>query len=358
MHFSNPQEFLDHVKAMESKVIPKTGFDEKFQQIQDEQMKESGVALPPNTDPYDLIVGNVMKEIAETMPLVQRKRLEELVAVGCLEHPYVNAQILRSPDGRYAIVLNKGLLILLNKFMKLIAAAREPKAVIYCNRGNPSQFDCSAYQEIADEILVRYAETGIPAGPRIKFDLKSEAAALASGHIHLAELFILSHEIGHFFNGDLSDHNCFRKWQLCEEIDIFKNEKSHRMEYAADRFAFEHVMRVISSTTPNLPAFSVFSSAILSFNFLRGIMNRESYSHPAPGVRLVALTKEFFGGDAGDLMERSFLKPSILLEIPAVSGNPSVAELLLRRDSMLPKRDNPSFSTGDLLPSIPRKPLN
>jgi len=343
-HFSNPQEFLDHVRVVESKVVPKTNIDQKFQQIQDEQMKEGGITLPLNTDSYDLIVGNVVKEIVGALPSGQQKRFEKSVAAGCLEHPSVNAQILRSPDDRYAIVLNKGLLILLNKFMKLIAAGREPEAVIYCNRGEPSQFDYLAYQEMADEILSQYAETGIPAGPRIKFDLDSEAAALASGHIHMTELFIFSHEIGHFFNGDLANHNCFTKWHVCEEIDIFRNEKCHQMEFAADRFAFEHVMRVISSTTPELPAFSAFSSAILSFNFLRGIANRESYSHPAPSVRLIALTKEFFGEDAANSMERSFLNPRILLEIQAASGKPSVTELLQRRDSMRPEMSNPTSS--------------
>ena len=222
-------------------------------------------------------------------------------------------------------------MLLMHKFIKLAAAAIEPTAVIYCNRGEPSQFDKAAYLGMIDELLAHYAETGIPLGPRLKFDSGSQAAISASSNLNAVELFVLSHEVGHFINGDLADLNRFAKWSLGEGIGLFRNERLHDCEFAADKFAFEHLMRIMCSKTPELPALSVLcSAAMLTFNLLRGISNQESYSHPAPSVRLVALTKTFFGEAASDLMQRSFAKPALLYELQPIVGNITITEILQR----------------------------
>lgn len=325
-------EFLDYVKVIEGKALPKVNPDETFLKITSDQMKGIPNPSPENADTFDWMVNELGKEIVQELPASHRSKFQASVAVGCLEHASVNAQILRSTDNYYAIVLNKGLMLLAHKLVKLAAAAREPSAVIYCNRGEPSQFGKFAYLEMIDEMLSHYAQTGVPLGPRIKFDMDSKVGISASSDVNMVELFVLSHEVGHFVNGDLVDLNRFSTWHMGEGIGFFKNEHLHKCEFAADKFAFEHVMRIMYSKMPELPALSVlFSAATLTFNLLRGISNRESYSHPAASVRLVTLTRTFFGEAAADLMERSFADPRLLENLRAEVGSTTISDLLQRQ---------------------------
>lgn len=325
--FSSAAEFLRYIKKVEASALPRMADpDVEFQKIHQEETKDMPEEILGREEPFDWLVETLFQEIENAASGTIRAEIQERVAAGCLEHESVNAQILRSKDGYYAIVLNKGLMMLVNKFIKLIAAASEPEAVIYCNRG--VAFSKQEYIQMGAEVLKHYAKHGVPAGPRLKLRADSRARGFLEVSLRWIELFILAHEVGHFANGDLANLKSFSPWHLAD-ISVFNGEQSHREEFDADRFAFATVMRITAASTPTFPAIQVLlGAATLTFNVLRGISDRESYSHPAASARLLAITREFFGPKPADAMEASFASPRLVEDVRKAVGNVSVSALI------------------------------
>ena len=328
--FASPEEFLAHIRAVEASALPRSHHrDEMFRQIHEEQLKVSNETHPPGSELFDHIVADRMAEIERTLRDDQRVFVRKAIAAGSLEHATVNAQILRNSDRHYAIVVNHDLIVLLNKFIKLVAAAKDPTTVIYCNRGNPGTFSGAAYVKMADEILAHYAQTGIPLRPRIKFDLNSQSYRFSVSALRSVELFILAHEVGHFINGDLEAEQSFVRWNLDGDVLVFIGSRRHRCEFCADRFAFETSLRIEKTCSLEGTAADVlFGFATLTFNFLRGISDRESYSHPSPSSRLLTIVGDFFGDDIAKLIEQSFGNPALVTEVRNRIGNVSIEKLL------------------------------
>ncbi len=70
------------------------------------------------------------------------------IALGALDTGTINAAIYRSSDRMFAILLNSGLMLLLNKAAKILIAQADPSCVIYCNRTGhspPSVEDLQGY---------------------------------------------------------------------------------------------------------------------------------------------------------------------------------------------------------------------
>ena len=135
-----------------------------------------------------------------------------------------------------------------------------------------------------------------------------------------------------YLNGDLKVSAHFADSDLVAEGMVFGNNVSHAKEFKADAKGFELLLRALSVDGPDFPAHRVLQlSVVIFFNFLREISNRGSESHPAPSDRIVAVTKEFFGNEAGDVMERSFANPALVSEFEKMVGNETIAELLRRR---------------------------
>jgi hypothetical protein len=325
--FNNADEFLNHIKQEEARPLPRMRDpDAEFQRIHAEQTKDFPAEILSRDEPFDWLVEQLVIDLQPALSDAQRAELRNRVAIGCLEHEEVNARILRSEDGYCAIVLNKGLFVLVNKFVKVIAAAREPSAVIYCNRG--PGLPRADYIAMGDEILHHYSLTGVPLGPRLKLQMNSAAMAFVNYALQAVELFILAHEVGHFFNGDLDRAQNYLHLDSFD-ASMFVGPASHKREFLADEFAFRSVMRVMSKTVPALPAVEVLlGSATITFNILRGIANRDSYSHPAASRRLLTIVKTFFGDKAAEIMEASFLAPKLVDDIRTHVGRVSVAEMV------------------------------
>jgi hypothetical protein len=328
-HFNSPGELLNYVKIAEAKSFLGKIPDAEFQRISARQLEELDATLP-NGDPYDWLVEQLMAEALHTLSPAQRADFQAHVAAGCLDHASFNARIISDRHANYAIILNKGLMLLLNKFLKLVAAAKEPSDVIYCNRGDYSTFASEDYLSMGDEVMACYAKTGEPKGPRIKFRVNSECAVFVAINLRWVELFIFCHELGHYINGDLQDSSKFVSWELDKSISAFYNSSSHECEFAADRFAFRQLLGIAARDTPSLPSLALVAPLVLIFDILRSVSDRESYTHPAPSVRLLTLIGEFFGKDAALIVGKSLSDLAVIHEIEAAIGNATVSQLLKR----------------------------
>jgi hypothetical protein len=184
-------------------------------------------------------------------------------------------------------------------------------------------------------MLKNYGETGKPLGPELKLAAGTPAMAFVTEALVAAHAFVLAHEVGHHANGDLESERHFFARDNVNDGTVFGGMNvSHAMEFAADRFAFGAVLRMLRARgAANMPARRVLDvSVTLFFNFLRDISNRGSESHPRPSDRIIAVTQDFFGNEAARLMRDSFYDLSAVSKFRDHVGPTTVAELLNQPD--------------------------
>jgi len=79
---------------------------------------------------YDIYVEELKRDIYEIMAPDMRDMVNSNVAIGALDTGESNAIIVKSQDEKFAILINYGLMTLLNKYLKLTCAKANPKLVI------------------------------------------------------------------------------------------------------------------------------------------------------------------------------------------------------------------------------------
>lgn len=328
--FLSPDEFLNAVRAAEE--LPYDGQmpDPEMMQIHQDQVKAVGVEGVNPAKFFDDLFAAQLKMIAGVLPSGVRSEVLQRVAVGTLDHALVNAQITRSADGSFfAILINRALIVLANHYMKLVAAARHPGSVLYCERIPTAELLTADFAGMGTAMLKEYAQTGNPKGPQLKLGMTSEAMKELNTTIGVFHLFVLAHEIGHFVNGDLAALTNFNKCHWDGTTLVFAHNVSHAMEYKADEFAFETVLKVLAAQVPHMRALQAFYlSALPTFNFLRDISNRGCESHPKPSDRILNLTGKFFGADAAVLMAKSFSEVAAINAFREQYGKLTATEML------------------------------
>lgn len=303
----------------------------EFLEIHNEQQEALGTKEIIPEHFFDQYFNDLLELITATLTPALAEEVKERIAVGCIDHAYVNAFIIRSEDdANFAIVLNKALVTMTNHYAKLIAAAIHPDEVIQCNGRPGTDFQKRDYIRLSGEMLRRYGATGDPVGPELKLDLGSTALSRVDSMLQAMHLFVLAHEVGHYLNGDLGDLTNFRKPLSDSGERVFGSESvSHNMEYLADEVAFEVVARVWRSKDPNYPARKALDDSVtLFFNFLREVDNRGSESHPRSSDRILAVTNCFFGRQAADVMAASFDDISQIAVFQDLLGGITVSDLM------------------------------
>jgi hypothetical protein len=331
--FDTPRDFLRHVKASEADPYPEQTPSPEYLALHLAEMEQVGfVGINPEAW-FDDYFPRLLIELANVVEEPVSSTLNRHVTVGCLDHIDVNAFITRSDDGEwFAILFHRALLSLMTQHVKLVVAANHPSSVLYCNGVPPSTLSRADYIAMNVDMLKRYGATGEPHGIELKLAQKSEAATRVEFTLLLMNLFVLGHELGHYINGDLGNAAHFAKVKASSDAAVFSVNISHAMEFAADKVAFELLLRNLASKDPTFSARRVLDLAVTGFfDFLRDIDNRGSTTHPRPSDRLLAVVREFFGDAAADIMRKSFSDLSQIEEFRKTVGDQSVGELLKSR---------------------------
>lgn len=331
------RELVERIKDDEAQVIVSAERPAEYARLHHEHEVDVGASGVNPGEFFEEYFTRWLEKIAGLLPEPAQSAILQRLAIGCMEHMTVNAFITRSDDGEcFAIVMNRALLTMINHYVKLEAAAIYPESVTYLEDLPLSMMSPDLYFLRRSKILKDYAETGLPYGVGLKFGLKSEALQFVDRTLRLLHLFVLAHELGHYLNGDLMVEANFAPGGRARRLSFGGQNVSHDLEFKADAVAFDLVLRVMNETQPALPARRALElSAVLLFNFLREISNKGSESHPRPGDRLIAITREFFGDEAAALMARTFDDTSAIREFQRKFGKQTVAELLDRRRSSM-----------------------
>ena len=326
-----PSEFLQHLKTSEALYFDGQKPSRDFVDIHAQDLEKLGLSEVDPEKWLDVHFNELFSLISHTVSEPTKLELLASVAVGCVDTYEVNACIVRSRCGSvFAILVNRALLTMLNHHVKLISAANYPSSVLYFEGFPVTSLAGNIYSRASTAMLKHYYATGKPIGPELKLNLNSPAMKFVDQVLISLHTFVLAHEVGHFVNGDLElEINFTGNIGLSECGMVFGANVSHEMEFAADQFAFETLLRVLRARGVSMSARRVLDlSVTLFFNFLRDISNRGSESHPTPSDRVLSVTCEFFGAEAAYLMKRSFNDLSIIAEFRDHVGDISISELL------------------------------
>jgi hypothetical protein len=145
---ANPTEFLEDIQRSLAK--PRTGeFERKeYQEITQKQLEEQGINI--TGDPLEQALGFSVKIALRGLSADERIKVEKNVAFGVAQTGEINAAIYASADGAYAILLNRGLMMFLNKYLKLIATQGKPENLTYIDSDAQALLDSGGIEAVLD----------------------------------------------------------------------------------------------------------------------------------------------------------------------------------------------------------------
>lgn len=303
MLYQTPKDFLRAVQDfLADQPYPKGESDETFTQLNLEEAKQfpSFKQTPDEIRSGQFLIDGFLDMIKGGLDVESVDKIESNIAFGKALHGEFNALCIRSDDKKYAILIYEGLMILMHKYDKLIIASNYPESVTYCNRANPRELKASDYKAYADELIANYKLTHSPMGALIK--LNPDVAMIAGINTQLKELFVICHELGHFFNGDLDNIQNFHNLANTE-WNVFDDNKNHEIEYKADLTGFAIFEKAVNYKYKGFPREMLISVLAQVFELMSMIDSESSETHPSPMSRLKNVVTINFGAkQADDLM--------------------------------------------------------
>jgi hypothetical protein len=290
-NFRTPEDFLKHLKSTLATLLPNPHPDPGWQNALEERYAglpdHSKRALDPMTA-GDTLIRSLAADIIQHLQDDVQTRIKSFVAIGGLLSGELNASIIRSPDKKFAILVNSGLIILLNKVLKLETARRYPRAITYCNRKSPSDLTDEDLIGFREELVNTYRTTGVPRGAMVI--ISQDFAPSYMNALTTAERFVICHELAHYLNGDLADDRVFVPFLGLAWASAYVEGSSHLVEYAADATAFSLMRQCTGPDSDRL----IFHSAAILFDVLHHIRSAQSSTHPGPHDRTRRLAETFF----------------------------------------------------------------
>ena len=320
MSFQSPVEFVEYLKFVRNEVEI---FEDQYEAFQKEDSiariagksrlkffnrKEQQILNKPDTllirNKYDLHATLIDKHVRNyllKLPTQYSEAIQNHIAFGTIITNDFNAACLKSDDKKVAILINSGLVRLLNSTIKYMLAGISPDKVLHWKGDGPKPETREEWIEIMHQYIENYTKNKF-SGPFITLD--HPLSLIQGGTCVISELFVLCHELGHFFNGDLDNDENLVQFLYFNDVAILEEGKSHQMEYNADIKGFELLLQIISITNV-IPLSAVLSYISYFFDILHLISEHASSSHPAPRDRLINLAKHYYGEEVALKLLRS-----------------------------------------------------
>jgi hypothetical protein len=278
----------------------------------------------------------LLADLTATLPTNIQERVQEALAIGCVDNRTVNASIIANDMAScFAIVVNQALISLismLTQYAKLVSAALNPTDILFFEGIEEPHYPPAVYSATSTRILSAYGAGAEPTGPELKFKRPSEGSQRLEAYLLAMLLFIIGHELGHYLNGDLAEAmNCRLATDASGRREFYLTD-SHKKEFAADAVGFDLVLAALAPRLGDMRAGMLFHwTIVMFFNFLLDISNRGSETHPPPSTRMLVLAHTFFGKDAASALMASFNDIGAVPAFHEALGKWSITDLLSRR---------------------------
>jgi hypothetical protein len=304
LKFHSAGDFLEYVRFVLSRPMSSIEGAPNLEFLRIHQERAKDEPIPP--DPHEHIVELLWQAVSAALSPKHRESLVNVIAVGSLDQISVNALCIRSPEGFVAIVVNRGLLTFLNKISKLQVASTIEGSVIYCNRGPAKDITPAIAFQWFQETCEHYRDTGKPLGPQIH--LTPEAALRHSQQLHLWEIFVLAHELGHVISGHLGVGDSCRPSPF-GMLETYIENESHIQEVEADVVAYRLLRRHAHSregVKEELIDQQLLLAVTSLFDLLFLISAGDSQTHPDPLDRLGNIVARVYGENVADRLAKTY----------------------------------------------------
>ena len=312
MEAIEPQIFLENIQSILSeRILP--GYNAKEEElirILNDRNHKFNIEIKPNLSNLPVAVKSLKEILNKHLPIEYTKEINKHIAIGCLQSGEINAACIKqNHKDVYAIIINQGLMIYLNKLIKYFIGAGNIAEIEYCNRLDICELNKDLLISYALELAQIYNQYRFPYGPIIM--LKESMWPTHSTYLYIGELFILCHELGHYFNGDLKEDTNFIPFLDIENIIMFNENQNHHMEYLADIKGFELMCFVLEKENLNKPEI-ILPALIQVFNGLWFLSPEASDTHPDAISRILNLSENFYGKTFSDRLKDSYANPEIM----------------------------------------------
>lgn len=311
----------DPISAIQSE--PNQAFQAIFDQKLVNLAKEGAIFDLKGQTPHARIVSDLWEDLRNGLSDFFGDSLE--LAIGELDNMSVNAFCSRSEEGHFAIVINSGLMTLFNKLSKISIAVTDPESIEYCSRELDTQNAQAMLIGFQKEVCQHYRETRKPLGPQIL--LKGDADKRHGMQLHIWEMFVLCHEVGHVLCGHLTDKELMISDVITETPPNAADHSAREMEVEADCIGLlllkEYVAKVMPNAFPLGDDRLLLSHLITLFNHLSELGIRESASHPPSLTRLCNMVEFVYGEALAQTLQDSYRDNSLIRKIfgtPLIPG--------------------------------------
>lgn len=296
MSYATPAEFVSFIKKARSKPYAPGSRDKEFDAITKKDLEQIGIPFEPGSpglENLERVIDKMFNNILEAQPQDVQSKINRAVAAGVLETGLVNAFIARGRDGNHAVIVNSGLMVLLNKAIKLWVGGARNGGIVYCNRMPAADVTADDISQMLTELFTAYRLTGIPRGPMVK--VSDECIGTYSMALNLAECFVICHELGHFLNGDLDKGVGLAAISWCEGVEFYKGDSNHEKEHNADVTGYELLQRYVRAKHPTVDDDFLMFGLITVMDMIGAISREGSPTHPDARDRVIFVARHFYG---------------------------------------------------------------
>jgi hypothetical protein len=305
---ATPLEYLEYLKSVRATFPYSNSIhsDKTLQKIAIELKKRHTGFLKGikknqlQAEPMQGVVEDLFEDLKNPLKNRQvRVRLND-IAIGELQTLEANACCIKVPAGGYVILINTGLMILIYKLAKAFASRVEFQVVEKINRSmsavQPFKSDnVASFQKFANYVylnIATYLVYNAPIGPILPVvSLSKYQLNFNSLLLHFAELFVIAHELGHIFEGHLSEASTLKIKIEENEVTVFKN--NWNQEYSADIFGLQLLQEKVSNENEQslnrISAFIGPDFLLTIFDLIEKIGKVKSISHPSANKRRMNL---------------------------------------------------------------------
>lgn len=238
------------------------------------------------------------------MPEFHNKFYNEKIAIGSLYHGNINAFCIKSSDGLYAILLNEGLMLLFNKLLSYYFAQTSLYNVSYCDRLPKEKLSIRIINEFINETITNFRSIGVPFGPVIL--LQKEGQVQLEKWLYVWESFVIFHELGHIFNGDLENKNNLLPFSSSSSACQFTNNSSKELEFNADVKGFGLMCKVFKENNFQL---RLLLPAMIEFTEFLNLYELNSINHPPFKNRLLKILKLYYSEEIYNRVFNYYMNP-------------------------------------------------
>lgn len=238
---NSPDEFLAELKQHNWRSIPDHPYnDSEYQRITFTKLKKYGekYGFAFVDDPLEYALKPCIDKAFRGLSSEDLLTVNEKAAFGVAQTGDINGAVYRSEGGHYAILLNRGLMIFLNKFLKLSLTQGMPEKTIYIDKEAKELLEKDGISAVFEFIRSNYLKYGEPLGGKVL--PIPEIECIVGTLLHYGETFAVCHELGHFFNGDLEESFSSGHFTSpASGISKIKHSYEHKMEFLADLSGYE-----------------------------------------------------------------------------------------------------------------------